>query len=166
MTKTRRFAYVSMLVSLAVLLNLAESMFIPPIQFGIRFGITNIVALVAIGMFGLKEMAIVNVMRVLIGNLIRGTLFSSIFWISGGGVLLSSIVLFILTGRKATVRFRSVISAMAHSTGQVLVVMIIYSQTSMISFVSVLLITSIPTGYLTGLIAEQVFRRLRIGGKL
>jgi len=166
MSSTKRFSYVSMLAALAILLNLTESMFIPPIQFGIRFGIANIVALIAIDRFGLKEMFIVNLMRVLIGNLIRGTIFSSIFWISGGGVLLSSLFLVLLTRSKSSVIFKSIISSIAHSTGQVLVVMILYNQVSMLSFIPVLLITSIPTGYLTGIIAKEVLKRVKVGGKI
>lgn len=166
MSSTKRFSYVSMLVALAILLNLAESMFIPPIQFGIRFGIANIVSLITIERFGLKDMIVVNIMRVLIANLMRGTIFSSIFWISGGGVLLSSLFLIILTKSNSSLIFKSIISSIAHSTGQVLVVMIIYSQVSMISFIPILLITSIPTGYLTGIIAKEVLKRVKIGGNI
>ena len=85
MNKTRRLTYVTMLSALSIVINLFESMFIPPIQFGIRFGLANIIALITIELFGVKEVLIVNTMRIVIGSLLRGVIFGSPFWISFGG---------------------------------------------------------------------------------
>ena len=65
---------------------------IPPLMGVFRIGLANIMALVALRMLGVKEMLIVNAMRVLIGNLLTGTIFGSVFWISLAGVVLSSLI--------------------------------------------------------------------------
>ena len=104
---------------MAITLNLIETATIPP-MFGVfRIGLANIIALVTIQVLGVKEMIIVNVMRVMIGNLMSGRIFGSSFWISFGGVLLSSIVLCIMHKLKASLMFTSVMSSIAHSIGQV-----------------------------------------------
>lgn len=54
----------------------------------------------------------------------------------------------------------SMLCAVAHSVGQVLVVMFIYKQTAMITIIPILLISSIPTGILTGWIAKEALKRL------
>ena len=60
MTKTKRLSYVTMLSALSIVINLFESWFIPPVQFGIRFGLANIISLITIELFGIKELLIVN----------------------------------------------------------------------------------------------------------
>ena len=162
MNSTKRLTYVTMLSAMAIVINIFESAFIPPISFGIRFGLANIIALITLEFFGIKEMIIVNSMRVIIGSLLRGWLFGTTFWISFGGVLLSSIVLIIVYYLKSSIIFKSVMSAFAHSIGQVLVVMLMYSQKSMAVYIPVLLMTAIPTGALTGFISTMVLKRVKI----
>jgi len=161
MNKTRRFTTLTMLSALAIVINLIESYFIPPLQFGIRFGLANIIALIALSIFGIKEMFIVNAMRVIIGNLLKGLIFGSPFWISFGGVLLSSLLLAICHKLKCSFLFTSIMSAIAHSLGQVLVVMFFYRQANIIALLPILAISSIGTGILTGIIAQACLKRIR-----
>ena len=109
MTKTKRLSYVTMLSALSIVINLFESWFIPPVQFGIRFGLANIISLITIELFGIKELLIVNIMRILIGSLLRGIIFGSPFWISFGGILLSTIIIIILHKLKTSLSFTSII---------------------------------------------------------
>ena len=162
MSKTKKLTYVTLLSAMAIVINVFESTFIPPVSFGIRFGLANIIALITMEFFCVKEMIIVNSMRVVIGSLLRGWMFGTTFWISFGGVLLSSIVLIIVYYLKGSVIFKSIMSAFAHSIGQVLVVMLLYNQKSMAVYIPVMLITAIPTGALTGFISTMVLKRVKI----
>ena len=159
--KTRHFTYLTLLSAAAILLNLAESIYIGPIFGVVRIGLANIVALMTIKLLGRKEMVIVNVMRVVIGNLLRGLIFGSTFWISSGGVLLSSIALIIMDSLDSSLLFTSVISAIAHSVGQVIIVMLFYRQPLIVTILPYLLLGSIPTGILTGYIAQRVLKHIR-----
>ncbi|MDY2780001.1 MAG: Gx transporter family protein, partial [Bulleidia sp.] len=94
--KTRHFVYLTLLSAMAITLNLIESMYIGSFSFGIRIGLANIIALITINLLSIKDMIIVNIMRVMIGNLLRGLIFGSTFWISLGGVILSSIALIVM----------------------------------------------------------------------
>ena len=161
LTKTQRLSYVTMLAALAIVINLFESMFIPPIQFGIRFGLANIIALITIQLFGVKELFIVNTMRVTIGSLLRGYIFGSPFWISFGGVLVSTIMIVLCHKMKTSELFMSILSAIGHSFGQVMIVMFLYHQSGIIALFPVLAISSVATGLLTGYIAKECVKRVK-----
>lgn len=162
MSETKRFVYVTMLCAMAIFLNLFESIYIGNIfPFGIRIGLANIIALITIEMFGIKEMLVVNVMRVFIGNLIRGLIFGSTFWIALGGVVLSSIALIITHKLKSSLIFSSVVCSVMHSLGQVLVVIMFYNQPRMIAIMPYLLLGSIPMGVITGIVSKNALRLMK-----
>ncbi|HCY06919.1 MAG TPA: heptaprenyl diphosphate synthase [Erysipelotrichaceae bacterium] len=162
MSETKRFVYVTMLCAMAISLNLFESIYIGNIfPFGIRIGLANIIALITIEMFGIKEMLVVNVMRVFIGNLIRGLIFGSTFWIALGGVVLSSIALIITHKLKSSLIFSSVVCSVMHSLGQVLVVIMFYNQPRMIAIMPYLLLGSIPMGVITGIVSKNALRLMK-----
>lgn len=151
-----------MLCAMAISLNLFESIYIGNIfPFGIRIGLANIIALITIEMFGIKEMLVVNVMRVFIGNLIRGLIFGSTFWIALGGVVLSSIALIITHKLKSSLIFSSVVCSVMHSLGQVLVVIMFYNQPRMIAIMPYLLLGSIPMGVITGIVSKNALRLMK-----
>lgn len=151
-----------MFAALAIVINLFESMFIPPVQFGIRFGLANIMALITIKLYGIKEMLIVNGFRLTIGNLLKGIIFGSPFWISFSGIFFSSIAIIVLHKLKSSLLFTSVISAIFHSFGQVLMVMFFYNQANVIALLPILIISSIGTGVLTGVVASESLKRIKV----
>lgn len=160
-TRNRHFTYLALLSAMAITLNLLETAMIPPIMGVFRVGLANIIALLTLKILGAKDMIIVNLMRVIIGNLISGRFLGSSFWISLGGVILSTIVLLLADKLKSSLLFSSIISSIGHSTGQVLVVMSFYKQPWMISFLPYFLLVSIPTGIATGLIAKVAVDRVK-----
>ena len=162
MNKTKKISYVAIISDLAIVINLFESAYIPPIQYGIRFGLANIIALITIELFGYKELIFVNGMRVTIGSLLRGMIFGTQFWISFMGVVLSTIVIMICHRFKTSLLFMSVMSAIAHTLGQVLMVMVLYSQVMIASLFPLLAISSVATGILTGFVAKECLRRVRV----
>ncbi len=159
--KNRRFTYLALLSAVAIALNLLESIYIGPIFGVLRLGLANIAALLALKLMGRREMIIVNVMRVVIGNLLRGTIFSSTFWISSGGVILSSLVMLGMDKLDSSLLFTSIIGSIAHSSGQVLIVSFLYRQAGMAAILPYLLLGSIPTGILIGTIAKLVLTRIQ-----
>ena len=93
MSKTKRLIYLALLTSMAIALQVFESMIAVPLPYGAKLGLANIIALVTMELFDVKELILVNSMRVLLGSLLRGTFLTSTFWISSGGVLLSSLAI-------------------------------------------------------------------------
>ena len=164
--KTKRFVYLTLLSAMAITLNILESILIGPIFMNLRIGLANIIALITLFMLGPKDMIIVNFMRVFIGNLLRGLIFGSTFWISLAGVTLSSIILLLCYRLKSSIVFTSILSSIGHSAGQVLMVMFIYQQAGMAITLPYLLIFSIPTGILTGFVAKAALSRVHANLKI
>lgn len=159
--RTRRFTYLALLSAMAITLNLLETAMIPPLFGVFRIGLANIIALVTLKVLGVKEMIIVNIMRVMIGNLLSGRIFGSTFWISFGGVLLSTVILILMEKFHSSLMFTSVMSAVGHSTGQVFVVMLFYMQPLIATILPYFLALSIPTGLATGFIAKIAVERVK-----
>lgn len=159
--KTRHFVYLAILSAMAITLNLIESIYIGSFSFGIRIGLANIIALITIKLLGIKDTIIVNVMRVVIGNLLRGLIFGSTFWIALGGVTLSTIALILMHKLHSSLMFTAIISSIMHSVGQVCVVVAFYQQIAIAAILPYLLLGSIPMGILTGYTAKLVLDRIK-----
>ena len=85
------------------------------------------------------------------------------FFISCGGVLMSTIAIIVV---KRFLHFplvsTSIISALFHSTGQLIVVSFVISSIALAPYIFLLFILAIPTGIFTGLVANEVVKRVKI----
>ena len=162
MNKTKKLTYVTMLTALAIVINVAENAFLPSLPLGSRFGLANIIALITINRCDNGEMVTVNIMRVILANLLTGTIFGTKFFIAIGGVILSSVSLIITKKLKCTILFSSIISALCHMAGQMLVVSFIYGTLMMFTAFPLYIISAVGTGILTGIIASEVLKRVKI----
>jgi len=79
--ETRKMTYLSLLISAGVILFVVESFFPTPLPW-IKLGIANIVTLITLYYFGIKEAVFVAVVRIVLGSLLRGILFNPLFIIS------------------------------------------------------------------------------------
>ena len=161
LNKNRRLTYLALLSAMAIALNLMETAMIPPLFGVFRVGLANIIALITWKILGVREMISVNLMRLLIGSLLSGTFLGSTFWISLGGVCLSILALLLGNMLKSSVIFTSIMSSIAHSCGQVLVVMNFYKQAMMLTTLPYFILLSVPVGILTGYVASVAIARVK-----
>ena len=161
LNKNRRLTYLALLSAMAIALNLMETAMIPPLFGVFRVGLANIIALITWKILGVREMISVNLMRVLIGSLLSGTFLGSTFWISLGGVCLFILALLLGNMLKSSVIFTSIMSSIAHSCGQVLVVMNFYKQAMMLTTLPYFILLSVPVGILTGYVASVAIARVK-----
>ncbi len=160
--KTKRLVYLSLLTALAIVLHTIDHYLSAPLPLGVKLGLANIISLVVVELYGLKEMFMINFFRVMISGLITGSLMSYPFFMSCGGVLLSSLSLVIL--KKLTTLpmvSTSIIAAVFHNIGQIIVLSFFLSSKAFISYVFIMLISSIPTGIFTGMVAIEILKRVR-----
>ena len=94
--------------------------------------------------------------------MIAGTIFGTRFFIAMGGIMLSSLSLIITKKLNCSVAFSSIVSAFFHTTGQIIVVCIIYGTAYMFSAIPLYIVTSVATGVLTGVIASAVLKRIKL----
>ena len=160
--KTKKLVYIALLSAVAIVLHMVESMLSLPLPLGVKLGLANIISLVVIELYGPRELIFVNFLRVMISHLIIGQFMSYMFFISCGGVFLSSLALAIIYKFvKLPMVSTSIVSAIFHNIGQVAVVAFIFSFAGIMVYVLPLLITSIPTGILTGLVAIEILKRVK-----
>lgn len=161
-SKTKKIVYLSLLAALAIVLHTIDHYLSAPLPLGVKLGLANIIALIVVELYGIKEMFVINIFRVIISGLITGSIMSYPFFMSCGGVFLSSIVLAVL--KKLTTLpmvSTSIVAAVFHNIGQLVVLSFILSSQAFMPYLFVMLVSSIPTGIFTGLVAIEALKRIK-----
>ena len=157
MSKTQKLVYFSLFVTLATALGVLETMFPNPFPIpGIKLGLANIVTLLVLAMYGLKEGLLVSLLRVLFTSLLGGTLLSVGFFLSLSGALLSTLVMALLFRYMPTLSIIgiSMAGAVSHNIGQLLTASVLIQTGYIFYYLPILLLAGIPTGLSTGYIAR------------
>ncbi len=157
----KKFTRLSMLLALSVALNIIETSlpllngYIP----GLRLGLANIVTLFILYQFGFKDALYVGILRVFLVGILRTGIFSTTFFFSLTGVLLSIIFMYLAKRfLNLSIIGVSIIGSIAHSTGQILASIFILQMDAMIYYLPWLLLFSIPTGILVGILCKQLVK--------
>ena len=151
----------SMLIAVAIVLNVIEmSINIIPVP-GAKIGFANIVTVIVLYMYGFKSATLVTLLRVfLVGLLSRS--FTIPFWMGLGGAILSIHVMGIFKSwLKMHLITVSVFGAITHTLGQVIVGIYLLETDLLILYLPLMLLISIPAGILIGLIAQRFFKTYR-----
>lgn len=162
MNNIKKYSYLAIFCSLAIVINLFENLLIPPLSFGIRFGLANIISLITLKLMGVNEMCIVVLLRLTLGNLLKGSIFGTPFIISSLGIVLSTITILFLYKMHASTLFISIMSSIFHTIGQLIAVCFIYENINIIVLLPLLIISSLVTGIITGIISVEVIKRIKI----
>lgn len=163
----RRLIELSLLLSFGIILGYIES-FIPlPIPVpGIKLGLANIIGLLILYFYSLKEYLCITLLRILIVNLLRGSLISLL--ISLGGFVFSSVIISLLyLINKFSIYGISILSAFFHSIGQIVVVILIYNLPQLFYYLPFILISSIISSIIISVVSVIIISRTKffiIGG--
>lgn len=165
MKDTKKMTIVAMMIALSVVFHTIEGMVWNPAEFvvpGFKLGLANIVGLIALFKYDSKAMITVNFMRVMISSLLTGTILGHVFWLSLSGVTLSTAMSILLYNKiKLSPIGVSVGASAFHCIGQILMAVYLYNQVRMVFYLPVLLLLSVPTGIVTGIISTMVVKRLK-----
>ena len=155
--KTRELTKIAILTSICVVISIIESYFtfIGDIIPGLKLGLANIVIIFALYKCGFKTALLVSLIRVLIVAILR-TGFGINFFFSLSGALFSIIAMTILMKTKLSIIGVSIIGSIFHSIGQVLIGIIMLDNYNVIYYLPYLLIFSIPTGIIIGIITKKI----------
>ena len=160
--KVRKLVTIAIMTSIAIVLSIVES-FIPTGIPGVKLGLANVVTLVVLYYYSLKEAAFVQFLRVLVVGLVYSGLFSQAFLLSLSGAIVSFLIMLTLyLIKKSSIVTISVISAMGHSIGQILFASFLMKTTSVILYLPLLLTLSIISGLVTGYLAYMVLNIFKI----
>lgn len=158
--KVRKMTIIMMLLAMSVVMHMFEPVIPLPVP-GVKLGLANIFGLVALFLFGVKEMVSLNILRVIIASLLRGIIFGTGFWLSLSGVLVSSVmVVLFYRYTKLSLVGLSMVAATFHNVGQIMAIIIIWSSLFLIYWLPPMIWLSIPTGILTGTLAKEAIKRV------
>ncbi|HHY06457.1 MAG TPA: Gx transporter family protein [Clostridia bacterium] len=161
MSKTRKLVYFSLFVTLATALGFLETLLSNPLPLpGVKLGLANIVTLLVLYLYGLKEGLVVSLFRVLFVSLLGGTFLAVGFWLSFSGAVLSTLV---MAGLIKYVSALSIIGvsmagAVSHNVGQLLAASFLIQTPYIFYYLPFLLLAGIPTGLVTGYLARLLLR--------
>lgn len=155
-----RVAYFGVFTALALIFSYVETLI--PINFGIpgiKLGLANLIIIIALYKMSVKEAYVLSVVRVVLAGFIFGNLFSIIYSLAGG--LLSLTVMTLL---KKTDKFSlfgiSMAGGVFHNVGQLIVAIIMMENLNIAYYMPVLLISGLITGFMIGLVAGEMLKRL------
>ncbi|WP_321367866.1 Gx transporter family protein [uncultured Desulfuromusa sp.] len=161
--QVRRRVFLALFVALAVALHTVEVLLPNPLPW-FRIGLANILALAALFSYGIQALWIVSISRILIGSLLLGSLFSPGFLLSlGGGLFANSIMSLsykLWQGRIGPIGV-SVLGALGHVTGQLLVAwLVVIRHPSIWMLLPFFLLFALISGIINGLAADYLLTSL------
>lgn len=161
----KKYTRLSLLLALSVVLNIIETT-IPVFNGlipGLKLGLANIVILFVLYEFSLKDAIYISILRVFLVGIIRTGLFSVSFFFSLGGAVLSIIAMGLVKKyTKLSEIGVSVTGSFFHSLGQIIVASLLINMKAMMYYLPLLLLFSIPTGIITGLISKELIKNFKL----
>ena len=155
----KKVAYLGLFLGLALVCSYLESLV--PIGFGIpgiKLGLTNVVVILLMYCIGAKEALVISLLRIfLIGFLFNP---ASILFSLAGGLL--SFILMYLMKRTNLLKCLSVslVGGISHNIGQIIVASVIVENYNILFYIPVLLVAGIITGFLIGIVSQEIIIRL------
>ena len=158
--KIQKIVLIALLTAATIVIGIIES-FIPSVGIpGIKLGLANIMILVTLYELGVIEAIFVNFARVLLVSLIRGTFLSMGFFMSLAGAFLSLgvMIIFYLLIKKFSIIGVSVIGALFHVLGQIIIAMIYLGTAYVLLYLPIIALVSIVTGIFVGITANLIIK--------
>ncbi len=154
---------INKIVRLSILTTIALTIFmielhIPPLVPipGVKLGLANIITLIVLYLYGIREASTVLIIRILLGSMFSGQVVSLLYSLSGGLMCLLVMILLMKIVGKEGVWFVSVGGAIAHNIGQIIIAMILFQTTSVLYYLPVLILSGVITGVFTGMLSKYM----------
>ena len=156
----RKTAYLGLFSAIAIIFGYVESLVpvfagIP----GIKLGLANLAVLFILDRYSLKEAALVSVVRILVIGFMFGNLFSILYSLAGAALSLTVMNLLKKYSDFSLIGI-SVTGGVTHNIGQLIVAMIVVSNTSLMVYAPALLIAGVVAGIAVGVLTKEVLGRV------
>jgi len=167
---TRRLTRIALFTAMAIILHIAEGMIPLPAAImlpGVKIGFANIITIVAIALLGFKDALIIVILRVTLSSLLTGMFFNITFLMSFSGSLAAMLImsfLYLLTQRQSKPPLGmvgiSIVGAVVHNLAQLSVAALIIGTGGIFYYLPVMLVSSVLSGVLIGILARLLLPRL------
>jgi len=156
--KTKRIALFGMLVALAFIFSYIEHLIPLPLPTGVKLGAANIVILCALYFLGVKEAAVISLIRIILSGFAFG--ISTVPYSLAGGVLSLLVMVLLKRSKGFGMTGVSVAGSVCHNIGQTLAAMLLLGNKTAYYF-PVLLLSGVIAGVLIGVVSALVVSKLK-----
>lgn len=157
---TKKIAFIGLSITLAMILSYVESKI--PIMVaipGIKVGLPNLIIVFILYKVGWKETIAVSLVRIFLVSLMFGNIQSMLFSFAGATLSLAGMIILKKLNAFSSVTV-SIVGGILHNIGQIAMA-IIWTETAQIVFyLPVLLLTGTLAGFVIGLLAGMLVKRL------
>ncbi len=158
-SKLKRLTIIAMLLAMAIVINYVES-FIPVFIPGVRLGLANAIILIMLYEFKWYESLAVDLLRILLVALIRGTFLSPTFFMALSGGMISFLVMLLFSRIKVFSKIGvSVLGSLSHAAGQILIAMVLLESVDLVYYLPFIAVLSVGTGILSGMVTALYLKR-------
>lgn len=159
--KTKRLTKMALLTAVALTIFVVEAQIPPLVPIpGVKLGLANIITVCAMFALGPRDTFCILAVRIGLGNLLVGQMMSFLFSACGGLACYLAMLLLYRLLRANQMWVCSVLSAIAHVLGQMIVAIFTTGTSAVLLYLPVLLVSCIITGIFTGLCAQMVSKRM------
>lgn len=152
----------ALLTAIALTIFMLEAQIPPLVPIpGVKLGLANIVTVFALFTYGSRDALMILLVRVFLGSVFSGQM-TTFFYSLAGGLLCFAVTLLIkkiVTDKQIWVA--SIIGAIFHNIGQILMAILITSTPGIAVYLPILLVSGILTGLFTGLCAQFLYGKLK-----
>lgn len=159
--KLKHWMQLSMLTAVSLVLFVLESQIPPPIPVpGVRLGLGNIIVVVVLFFYGRRQALAVLLAKIFLSSILTGNLSALAYTAAGG--LLSWSGMSLLRGllKSGQLWVASVLGAMLHNLGQLLMAARIAATPGLFAYLPILLLCGMISGFFTGVAAQALVKRL------
>lgn len=164
--KTNRLIKDALLTTIALIIFVIETQIpnLVPIP-GVKLGLANIVTVYAMFALGPVDALCILLCRITLGSIFAGQMMSFFYSLSGGLMCYLAMLVLRKVFSEKQIWICSVIGAVFHNIGQIIIAIIVSGTIYIMSYLPVLLISGIITGCFTGICAQTLIGHLKKIGK-
>ena len=159
---TKKLTTLAITISFAMILSYLESRIPAFVAIpGIKIGFANIAIIFALYKLGIKEAAVVSVLRIILVSTLFGNPVSMIYSLAGGVLSLIAMSLLKCFTPLSEITV-SVCGGVLHNVGQIAMASIMLSTNVIVYYLPFLLVSGIVAGIAVGVAAGILIKRIRI----
>lgn len=158
-SNAKYISFTGIMLSVAIVLTMLESIFSAFLPVGVRLGLSNVVTMTAIISINPPTAFLITILKSLFVFITRGATAGAMSL--GGGFFAFLVTLLMYKYTNSSYILMSVLSAVAHSMAQICVAAVITQSFYTLYYLPLLLITSVISGVCTGIILNSVLKILQ-----
>ena len=160
--QTKKLTRLALLTAVALGLYVLEAQIPNPIPVaGVKLGLSNIITIYTVFVFGPWEALAILLVRVFLGSMFTGQMLALAYSLAGGLLSLAAMLLLrrVLTLQQIWVA--SVIGGICHNVGQILTAIAVTATPSLVVYLPVLILSGLAAGLFTGLTAQYMIHHMK-----